>query len=101
VSFQVATNQDPFPTNCTFSTNAAFNIPDVPFTACDDPNYIWSLRAVRAGSTGTAPFYELALSDASESLAASKFFSSSDFPVMNAGSTVFQQYTGPTRFVVE
>jgi len=100
VFFQVATNQDPFPTNCTFSSLTAFNIPDVPFTACTDSDYIWSFRAVKAGD-GTAAFYELALADAAESLVASKFFSAADFPVLTSGAAVYQQYTGPTRFVVE
>ena len=101
VFFQVATNQDPYQTNCSFVSATAFTIPDVPFTACDNPSYIFSFRSVKVGGNpGTAPFYELALADADESLVAAKFFAASDFPVLNAGSTVYQQYTGPTRFVV-
>ncbi|KAK0712478.1 hypothetical protein B0T26DRAFT_741600 [Lasiosphaeria miniovina] len=101
IGFQVASNETPFPTTCTF-TGAPLGVgslPDVGFTACADPSVAWSFRAVPVGS-GAAPFYELALATAEQSLAAAKFFPASDFPIVNDGSSFHQTYTGAGSFVV-
>jgi hypothetical protein len=100
-SFNVATNQMPFQTSCTANfPTTAFNLPNVPFTACTDNSIIWSFQAV--GLSGSTPSnYTLILADAQQSLAAAKVFAASDFPVINAGSTVYQQYNGASRFVVK
>ncbi|KAK0649930.1 hypothetical protein B0T16DRAFT_428456 [Cercophora newfieldiana] len=102
IAFNVATNQMPYQTHCTF-TGAPLgtgSLPDVGFTKCQDPTIIWSFRRVIAGD-GAAPFYEFALATAEQSLAASTFFPGSDFPLINAGSSFHQQFTGNGRFVVK
>ncbi|KAF3769019.1 hypothetical protein M406DRAFT_327426 [Cryphonectria parasitica EP155] len=99
-SFQVATNQDPFPTTCNASFITAYTLPDVPFTACQDPSYIWSFQAVAVSGTSPAN-YTLLLADASEALAAAKFWDAVEFPVLVDGAASYQEYTGPTLFVVE
>jgi len=102
IGFKVATNQMPYPTQCSF-TGAPLGVgslPDVGFAACQDASIIWSFRRVISGD-GAAPFYELALADAEQSLAASKFFTSSDFPIVRDGSSYHQTFTGNNRFVVE
>lgn len=90
----------PYQTNCNASFTTAFNLPDVPFTACADPSIVWSFRAIGLPDA-TASNYTLILADADQSLAAAKIWDKADFPVLNAGSTVYQQYSGPTRFVVQ
>ncbi|KAK5655213.1 hypothetical protein OQA88_6112 [Cercophora sp. LCS_1] len=102
ISFKVATNQMPYPTTCTFTGPplGVGSLPDVGFTACQDPIISWSFRSVPSGS-GPAPFYELALVTAEQSLAAAKFFPASDFPRVNDGSTFHQTFIGEKRFVVK
>lgn len=92
----------PYPTSCTF-TGAPLGIgslPDMGFTKCQDPSIIWSFRRVIAGD-GAAPFYEFALATTEQSLAAAKFFTTSEFPLINDGSSFHQQFTGDARFVVK
>jgi len=92
----------PFPTQCTF-TGAPLGVgslPDVGFTACQDASIVWSFRRVTVGD-GPAAFYELALATAEQSLAASKFFSAAQFPLINDGSSFHQQFNGEARFVVK
>lgn len=78
----------------------AFELPNVPFTACADPSIIFSLQAIGL-SEADASNYTLILADAEQSLAAAKIWPASNFPIVNAGSTVYQQYNGETRFVVQ
>ncbi|KAK3380899.1 hypothetical protein B0H63DRAFT_415629 [Podospora didyma] len=101
ISFKVASNQTPFPTTCSFFGQGlgVGSLPDVGFTACADASVVWSFRAVHIGD-GQAPFYELALATAEQSLAASKFFPASDFPYIDDKSSVHQSYSGPNLFVV-
>jgi hypothetical protein len=102
IGFNVATNQMPYSTKCTFTgrPSGVGSLPDVGFTPCQDASITWSFRAVTAGD-GSAPFYELALVTAEQSLAASKFWPASSFPRINDGSTYHQTFTGDGRFVVE
>ncbi|KAK4225145.1 hypothetical protein QBC38DRAFT_457601 [Podospora fimiseda] len=103
IGFKVATNEQPFSTTCSFSGQplGTSSLPDVPFTACADPSIAWSFRRVTADPFGLAPFYELTLVTAEQSLAAAKFFPGSEFPLINAGSSYYQQYNGTTLFVVQ
>lgn len=98
-SFQVATNQDPFPTTCNASFTTAFVLPEVPFTACNDSNYIWSFRAVGLSTSSTSN-YTLVLAHAAEGLAAAKIWDAAEFPTLTSGATSYPQYTGPTSFVI-
>lgn len=93
----------PFQTHCTFTGQAlgGSSLPDVGFAAgtCDDKTINWSFRAVANGNN--RPFaYEFALVDSEQSLAASKFFISQAFPLVNAGSSYYQTFSGDGRFVV-
>ncbi|KAL1858925.1 hypothetical protein Daus18300_009795 [Diaporthe australafricana] len=97
-SFNVATNQMPYQTNCNASFTVAYNLPNVDFTACADPSIVWAFRGIPDATTSN---YTLTLLDADQSLAAVKIWDIADFPVINAGSTVYQQYSGPARFVVQ
>jgi hypothetical protein len=76
------------------------SLPDVGFTACEDPTVFWSFRRV-AAADGPAPFYELALATAEQSLALAKFWPASAFPLINDGSSYHQSFTGESRFVVK
>ncbi|KAK0750503.1 hypothetical protein B0T18DRAFT_320708 [Schizothecium vesticola] len=103
ISFDVATNQMPFQTHCTFTGAplGSSSLPDVGFAAgtCADKTINWSFRAVANGDA--KPFaYEFALVDSEQSLAASKFFIAQAFPLVNAGSSYYQTFTGEGRFVV-
>ncbi|KAK0614649.1 hypothetical protein B0T14DRAFT_312159 [Immersiella caudata] len=102
IGFKVATNQMPYPTQCTFTGAplGSSSIPDVGFTTCQDPSIIWSFRRVIVGD-GVAPFYEFALATAEQSLAASTFFPGSQFPLIRDGSSFHQTFTGDNRFVVQ
>jgi GH43 family beta-xylosidase len=86
----------PAPTNCNASFTTAYTLPDVPFTACADPSISWSFSAIESGEN-----YTLILVDTQQGLAASKVWDKADFPVINAGSTVYQQYSGDSSFVVQ
>ena len=93
----------PFQTHCTFTGAplGSSSLPDVGFAAgtCADKTINWSFRAVANGDA--KPFaYELALVDSEQSLAASKFFIAEAFPLVNAGSSFYQTFTGEGRFVV-
>ncbi|KAK4162909.1 hypothetical protein QBC43DRAFT_301651 [Cladorrhinum sp. PSN259] len=103
ISFKVATNQQAFPTTCSFSGTplGSSSLPDVGFTPCQDPSIAWSFRRVPSSESGQPPFYELALVTAEQSLAAAKFFPGSEFPLVNAGSSFYQQYNGAAAFVVQ
>jgi hypothetical protein len=92
----------PYPTQCSFTGAplGSSSIPDVGFTTCQDPSIIWSFRRVISGD-GAAPFYELALATAEQSLAASNFFPGSDFPLIRDGSSFHQTFTGTNGFVVK
>lgn len=87
----------PYPTECSATERAVGvgSLPDFGFITCKDPAIVFSLRAVQSS------WYELALADADQSLAAAKFFLATDFPRLNDGSTYHQQFTGTTRFVVQ
>lgn len=95
LSFNVATDQMPDPTICNTSVNTAYTLPDVPFTYCEDPSITWSFNAIESGGN-----YTLILVDAQQGLAASKVWDKAVFPVLDAGSTVYQQYMGAPSFVV-
>lgn len=102
IGFKVATNQVPYPTQCSFTGTplGVGSLPDVNFTPCQDACIVLSFRGVTTG-VGPAAFYELALATAEQSLAASKFFPVSDFPRINDGSSFHQQFIGNPRFVVK
>ncbi|KAK4172568.1 hypothetical protein QBC36DRAFT_222430 [Triangularia setosa] len=103
IRFKVATNQMPYATECSFSGTplGSSSLPDTGFATCTDPSIIWSFRRVQtAGATGPAPFYELALSNAGQNIAAAKFWPASDYPILQSGASFYQQYTGEQRFVI-
>ncbi|KAG6366636.1 hypothetical protein INS49_000814 [Diaporthe citri] len=82
--------------NCNTSVDTAYTLPDVPFTPCVDLSISWSFSAIESGDN-----YTLILVDAQQGLAAAKVWDKADFPVLDAGSTVYQQYMGAPRFVVQ
>lgn len=86
----------PTPTNCNASISTAYTLPDVPSTDCVDPSISWSFSAVDSGDN-----YTLTLADSQGGLTAAKIWDEADFPIIDAGSTVYQQYIGPTSFVVQ
>lgn len=90
----------PDPTSCNASFTVAYNLPDVPFTACADPSIAWSFFAIGLPDAH-ASNYTLTLLDPDQSLAAAKIWDKADFPVISAGSTEYQQYSGPADFVVQ
>lgn len=94
-SFYVATDQMPAQTNCNATFTTAYTLPNVPTTACVDTSISWSFNAVDSGAN-----YTLILIDFQQGLAASKVWDKADFPTIDAGSTVYQQYIGTPSFVV-
>lgn len=95
-SFNVATDQMTDQTNCNTSVNTAYTLPDVPLTYCVDPSISWSFNAIESGDN-----YTLILVDAQQGLAAARVWDEADFPVLDDGSTVYQQYMGAPSFVVQ
>lgn len=83
-------------TNCNTSVATAYTLPDVPLTSCVDPSISWSFSAIESGDN-----YTLILVDAQQGLAAAEVWDKADFPVLDAGSTVYQQYMGASSFVVQ
>lgn len=91
----MATDQVATQTNCNVSITTAYTLPNVPSTTCVDPSISWSFSAIDSGNN-----YTLVLAAAQQGLTAAKFWDKADFPIISAGSTVYQQYIGPNSFVV-
>lgn len=76
-------------------------LPAVPFRNCSSAtptNVVWGFAPV--GLNGSVSNYTLLVADATLGLAAAKIWDAAAFPVEKDGSTVNQQYTGPTDFEV-
>ncbi|KAK3998124.1 hypothetical protein QBC44DRAFT_313908 [Cladorrhinum sp. PSN332] len=101
INFDLSTPNLSNPTTCSFSGQplGSSSLPDTPFAACSDPSVAWSFRRVTPNEFGQAPFYELAV--VTGTAAAAKFLAGSEFPLLNAGSSFYQSYTGPSAFVLQ
>lgn len=82
-------------TGCNASFTTAYTLPNVPSTTCEDPSISWSFSAIESGDN-----YTLILVDVQQGFAGAKVWDKADFPTLDAGSTVYQQYTGAPSFVV-
>lgn len=82
-------------TNCNILFIPAYTLPNVSSTTCIDPSISWSFSAIESGDN-----YTLILVDVQQGLAGAKVWDKADFPTLDAGSTVYQQYTGAPSFVV-
>lgn len=86
----------PAQTSCNATFTTAYTLPNVPFTTCLDTSISWSFSSIDSGDN-----YTLILIDIQQGLAASKVWDKADFPTLDAGSTVYQQYMGAPSFVVQ
>lgn len=93
-NFYVVTDNLPEKTQCNSSFSTAYTLPNVLPTNCVNASISWSFYSAESGAN-----YTLDLVD--DHLSASKVWGEAEFPILDAGSTVYQQYIGAPDFVVK